>query len=733
MRISTSRRALPVAGHTVEAARNADGVMQLWAGDENAFAAGLGYVHAYDRQVQMMVVRLVGQGRLSECLRADRETLVIDTFARDMGFARDAADDAAACDPEVLRFAEAYSAGVNACLAGSSRPLEFRLVGYRPEPWTVADTLVTIKLMTYVGLAQTQQDFEKLLIQSIRAGVPPDTLKKLVSPHLDGLDPAIVEALKHLQYVQSMLPKEVRIQPMIPTVSASNNWAVAGGRTATGAPICCADPHLEVNRLPAVWYEVMAHLPDDERIGITMPGVPGLIMGRGRDIAFGFTYGFMDMVDYFVEEIREGRCRRGDEFVPLQVRQEVIRRKGGEPVTVTIRENNLGVLEADPTKEKLADGYYLTRAWSAQRHGAAPSLEAIFRLPGAHSVAQAQPVLREVTISCNWVIADRAGNIGYQQSGRLPSRSHSGLYPVPAWDDALAWQGWVPSMELHSVVNPECGFVATANEEINPPGGPLVVNMPMGSYRVDRIKAVLATSDSVGIDDMKRLQLDLYSLHAERLMKLFNPLLPDVPAAELLRSWDLCYDCDSRGATLFEDVYRALLRRVFGEGLLGADTWDAIVDLTSTLTDYYHVFDNVLLGDDPTWFPGAGRNAVFEELLRETLTQVEPERVSRWGDRQRVMMNNIFFNGALPRWLGFDWGPLELPGNRATVVQGQSFRLAGRATTFAPSWRMITDLGTDEVHTALPGGPSGRRFSKYYLTDLERWIHGDYKILKPTR
>lgn len=733
MRMSTSRRTLPVAGRAVQASRNADGVLQLWADDEGAFAAGLGYAHAHDRQVQMMLVRLVGQGRLGECLRADGETLMIDTFARDMGFARDAADDVATCDPEVLRFAEAYAEGVNAFLAGSRRPLEFLLVGYRPEPWTVADTLVTIKLMTYVGLAQTQQDFEKLLIQSIRAGVRLDLLKKLVSPHLDGLEPAIVETLGKLKYVQSMLPQEVRIQPMIPTVSASNNWAVAGTRTATGTPICCSDPHLEVNRLPAVWYEVVAHLPDDERIGITMPGVPGLIMGRTRDIAFGFTYGFMDMVDYFVEDIREGRCRRGTEFVPLQIRQEVIRRKGKDPVTLTILESDLGVLETDPTEAELADGYYLTRAWSAQRHGAAPSLESIYRLPAARSVPDAQLVLRDVTISCNWVIADRAGNIGYQQSGRLPNRRHSGLHPVPAWDDALVWHGWVPSRELHSVINPECGYVATANEGINPPGGPLAVNLPMGSYRADRIRSVLAATDPIGVDDMKKLQLDLHSLHAERLMKRIVPLLPDVPAAQLLRRWDLRYDVDSRGATLFEGVYRALLRRVFGEGLFGGDAWDALTESTSTLADYYHLFDNVLLGDDPIWFEPAGRDEVFEEVLREVLTATEPGSVPRWGDRQRVMMNNIFFAGALPRWLGFDWGPLELAGNRATVVQGQTFSLAGRATTFAPSWRMVTDLGTDEAHTSLPGGPSGRRFSRYYLTGLKRWVNGEYKVLEPTR
>ena len=304
---------------------------------------------------------------------------------------------------------------------------------------------------------------------------------------------------------------------------------------------------------------------------------------------------------------------------------------------------------------------------------------------------------------------------------------------MPAWNPELAWQGWVPPRELHHELNPPQGYVATANQEINPPGGPLVVNLPMGSYRADRIKMLLFGAESCGVEDMKRIQLDLYSLHAELLMKRLGPLLPEAPAADLLRDWDFRYDRDSKGASLFEDVYAALLRRVVGDGLFGVEAWNAITSSTSVLADYYHLFDAILLGDDPAWYGSAGADAVFEEVLRQVLEAIHPDTVPRWGDRQRVMMNNIFFNGALPRWLGYDWGPLELPGNRATVVQGQSFSVAGRATTFSPSWRMVTDLGTAEVHTALPGGPSGRRFSKHYLSDLRRWIDGEYKVLKPSR
>ena len=527
--------------------------MQLWADDDLALAAGLGWAHARDRLVQMVLLRLVGQGRLAECLQSTEETVGIDVWARDMGFARDVVADEELVSDQARRVAEAYAAGVNEVLTRRRRPFELLLVGHRPEPWRLADVLLTIKIMTYVGLAQTQVDFEKLLVQALRGGVPVDALRRLVSPHLDGLDDATVEQLRQLRWVAPLLPPAVRFATAAARASASNNWAVAASRSASGSALLASDPHMEINRLPALWYETVLHTRDDYRIGITMPGVPGLVMGRTSRIAFGFTYGFMDMVDFFVDEVRGSAVRRGERWVPLAARQEEVRRKGAEPVVVTIRENSLGVLEADPLRPELEDGLYLTRAWSAQRAGAAPSLDAIVRMPLARTVAEAQQLLRTITISCNWLVADRDGSIGYQQSGRLPERAHSGLHPVSGADPSTHWRGWVDPARLLAISNPAEGFLATANHELNPPGGPLAVNLPMGSYRHDRICAVLAATERATLDDLKRLQNDVYSLHAERFMALLGPLLPASPAAELLRRWDCRYDLDSRGATVFED------------------------------------------------------------------------------------------------------------------------------------------------------------------------------------
>jgi penicillin G amidase len=124
---------------------------------------------------------------------------------------------------------------------------------------------------------------------------------------------------------------------------------------------------------------------------------------------------------------------------------------------------------------------------------------------------------------------------------------------------------------------------------------------------------------------------------------------------------------------------------------------------------------------------------VLRQVLEQSLAAIDVAAVPRWGATRRVMLTDIFFGGKLPRWLGFDQGPIELAGNRATVVQGGIFTSHNRHTTFAPSWRMVTDLGRDEAHTALAGGPTGSRFSRHRLSDLPRWLAGEYKVLRPSQ
>jgi penicillin amidase len=313
-------------------------------------------------------------------------------------------------------------------------------------------------------------------------------------------------------------------------------------------------------------------------------------------------------------------------------------------------------------------------------------------------------------------------------SGCMPVRRNrwNGLVPVAGWDPENDWQGLVASEDLPRTRNPESGFLATANDDLNHLGKAQPINLPMGPYRAERIAALLAARDDWTVADVELMQMDVLSLHAERFMMLIRPLLPVTPSADILRSWDCRYDPASIGATLFERFYRGLIREVFG-GVCGAEVMRHVTGETSILADFYYNLDRILLADTSVWFGDESRDQIFARVLTRSLDGP----LTTWGSEQRVMMKHLMLGGRFPVWLGFDRGPIPLRGNRATIHQGQVYRSGGRVTSFAPSYRLVTDLGEKSAHTSLAGGPSDRRFSPWDASEVDAWLAGRFKTLRP--
>ncbi|HMM35938.1 MAG TPA: penicillin acylase family protein, partial [Thermoanaerobaculia bacterium] len=430
-RIGSEPRTFEAGGRAFALRRDGAGVMRAEAGDDLGLAAAWGFAHAHDRALQLLVTRIVGQGRLCELLDDSPASLEIDLFMRRSLFAAASAEEAASLSGRARSLAEAYAAGVNARLA-RGRPWELRLLRVPAEPWTPADTLLTLRLMTFVGLAQAQGDAEVAILQALRAGVDRGKLARLFRPHLDGLDDTLLEAIRSLRHVPALVPG----LPPLPVLRASNNVAVAGRRSASGAALYASDPHLEVNRLPAIWYEVVGTLPGgDFRTGVTVPGVPGLVMGRTRAIAAGFTYGFADTIDLVLEEVRAGHFRRGEEWLPLRERRETLRRRKGPPYEVVVFETDAGVLETPDGLDRVDDGLWISRAWTGRREGGAASLEAILDLWAAPDVDRGADAAARVALSASWLLAGRDGRIAAQQSGLLPRRRRApGLLPRRGWE-----------------------------------------------------------------------------------------------------------------------------------------------------------------------------------------------------------------------------------------------------------------------------------------------------------
>ncbi len=707
--------------------------MHAEASDDLGLAAAWGFAHAHDRALQLLVTRIVGQGRLCELLDDSPASLEIDLFMRRNLFAAASAGESASLSGRAKALAEAYAAGVNERLS-RGRPWELRLLRVPPEPWTPSDTLLTLRLMTFVGLAQAQGDAEVAILQALRAGVDRDKLARLFRPHLDGLDDALLGEIRSLRHVPALVPA----LPPLPVLRASNNVAVAGRRSASGAALYASDPHLEVNRLPAIWYEVVGTLPDgDFRTGVTVPGVPGLVMGRTRAIAAGFTYGFADTVDLVIEEVRGGRFRRGDDWLPLRERRETLRRKKGSPCEVVVFETDAGVLETPDEASRVEDGLFIARAWTGRREGGAATLEAILDLWAAPDVDRGAEAAARVALSASWLLSGRDGRIAAQQSGLLPKRRRDpDLLPLRGWEPGDLWDGTLPPSALANVPGSPEGVLVTANDGGHGAWKPVGITLCMGSDRSDRLRELAdakgAAGGSLSVADLGSMQSDLVSGQARRLLAALDPYLPDLPAVRELRAWDRRYDASSRGAVLFERLYSALCEELFGAGLLGPEAWRALRDTTLVHAFFFRLFDDLLAREEgKEWFGADGKAAFVSRVARRALEGVDPFALAPWGAARRVSLRHLLFGRKLPPVLGFDRGPFEVVGGRATVAQGQLLSLAGRESAFCPSWRFVTDLATDVSETALAGGPSDRRFSRWYATDLSRWRAFERKALRP--
>jgi penicillin amidase len=734
-----NRTALQGVSGPVNIERNRDGVATITANEADDALFGLGFCHARDRGLQMRLLRIIGRGQGCERLAGSDEMLALDSFFRRMNFCGDAREQEAALSPRARAGVMAYCHGVDLGFEHHGIPWELRLVGDRVkgDPWTFADVYLTAKVIGYVALALSQADVERWIVECLQHGISPAFLEELFPGQLGGLDESL---LRKVRLEERIIPDALWSTAAVPLVNASNNWVVAGSKSVSGFPLLSNDPHLQIDRLPAVWYEAILRWPSGGRpryaMGATLPGTPGVIVGRNTDVAWSVTYAFMDCADSWVEECRDGLYRRAGEWRPFRIRRETIKVRNKPPVVLDFYENEHGTLEGDPN----ISGFYLASRWSCGEQTGATSLDGLLGMLEARTVEEGRTRLGKLTNSSwNWLLADREGNIAYQMAGKMPLRREgvSGLIPLPGWDPANDWHGFAKLEDLPRALNPSEGFLATANDDLNDLGVRRPINLCVPSYRADRIRDLLRRPGHFTVEDMEAIQFDLYSIQAERFMAIVRPILEEMSSNEnaiLLHEWDCEYRNDSCAVTLFERFYRELFEEVFGgrvghgreSGKLGSLALAYLIDETSLVNEFFGNFDRILLSEQSLWFGDRTRDEIYRTVLKRALaTSAAP-----YGESRSVSLKHLMLGSKLPRSLGFDRGPIILSGGRATVHQGQILRSRGRTIASGPSYRFVTDLGEDTMHTTLPGGPSDRRFSRWYASGLLDWARGIYKVLQ---
>ncbi len=716
------------------AARDENGVPHVTAGSFQSALYGLGFMHAVDRPTQMLFAHAVASGRSAERIADKPELLEADRFFRRVGLYLHLDREVGRLDDVTFANLTAYCEGVNDGMKQYGRSLPMWATGFQLHPWNQQSAMLIGNLLNFGGLAVGQQQNERIFLELIQTGLDRDKLRELLAPILDDAD---FDLLQKIKISNRLSDEALELLTDLPRLVGSNAWAVSPSRSATGSAMLASDPHLEVNRLPALWYEAVLKWNDDWLMGATLPGCPFFAVARTSRLAWGVTYLKGDTSDYFIEDCRRNEqsgweYRRGENWQKFEVREEKILRKGGSPELLNVYHNALGTLDGDPNS--VGEGYQLSTAWTGDHEGAGRSFETWLNLVECHDTLSAMDLVRECPQpTLVWVFADRGGHIGRQANGMFPRRApgHSGALPVPAWDESNHWRGWMSTALLPRLYDPPSGFVSSANEDILGQDMTQLVTLPVPDYRKRRIDERLEALPRATLADMQALQYDVISLQARDLLAVFLPELPESDLKTRLANWNCSYDPGSVEATLFSRLYRNVVLQAFGEdsGQHRGIGWRRVLYLCSRVGFSMPIvtsIDRLLQKPDSQWW----RNRDKGSLIRKAAASITSEHEQPWSVTNAFNFTNRFFEGQLVgRTLGLHTSELPMPGCHATPFQGHLLRSATRETTFAPSYHFVADLGQNEAWTNLPGGPSESWFSRWYKNDIPRWCSGQYKRL----
>ncbi len=756
---------IPGLRDSVQVVYDERAVPHVFAGNEEDAYRGLGFVVARDRLFQLYVQTLAASGRLTEI--AGAVTLPLDREMRNLGLPR-AAERALArvSDTSAMgRATRAYADGINSYIRwmpASALPLEFRLLGVKPPEWKPIDAYYLQNRMGWtlanianerdraVAAARVGRDAALALfpddspiqepIQPNGQHAPRLDFHRLPPPGAPDSASMLVAAAADAFVPSAQFAERVPGEPVTRSL-ASNNWAVSPSRSATGYALLAGDPHLDLT-LPSIWYEAHLVVPGALDIyGVTIPGLPPVVIGFNHDVAWTFTNTGADVMDLYVEQVDDmqhpTRYRVDGAWRPLEQRVEVYRGRHGETIAVdTTYYTHRGPLQ-------LVRGRWISMRWTVLESGregdgflAAAHARNTREFEDAMAGAYRAPAQ-------NMLSADRGGHIAIRSTGRYPIRPGNGAGSVlfDGTTSASDWKGDAPVSDWPQAFDPTQGYLASANQQpIDPRAAHIWFGGSWDPWRALRINELLRADSAVTVDAMRQFQTDPGSARADLFLPYFlraaarvaarktgpNPAVLD-QAARVLARWDRRYTKTNTSAVLFE----AALRET------AAETWDELNPHS----------------DGRRLFPSS---AVLLELMSDSASAWWDDRnTSAVEDRDAILASSLASaflatrrSYGAPSGSGWEWskirhaninhllripalGALELP------VQGGPGTLSpstGNGTQ-GPSWRMVVELGpTLHAWSTYPGGQSGDPASVHYRDRLPQWLAGTLEAVHiPTR
>lgn len=742
-------RAIPGLAAPVKIERDALGVPTLTGTSRDDLARALGFLHAQDRYFQMDLLRRRAAGELAEIFGA--AAIDVDKSARLHGFRHTAERVVAALPAEHRARLEAYTAGVNAGLAALPNiPWEYLVLRTPPQPWRAEDSLLCIYAMWF-DLQGGTGDYERSLA-ALRQAHGAAALA-FFAPVGDAHDAALdgtafpVPELPPFKLKAPAEPPTAQVAPGLEPalLPGSNSFAVDGARTATGAAMLANDMHLGLN-VPHIWYRTVLHWTDaagpHRVVGVTLPGMPSVVVGSNGRVAWGFTNSYVDTLDVVIVEtdsIAQIQYRTPHGWTDLQERTEIIKVKNAAPVTYPTKWCDWGPIIAGP-----ADGRYLALRWNA--HDPESTNLDLFDLETATTTAQAVAIAHRAGMpNQNLLVADTAGHIAWTVTGKVPRRvGFDGRLPVSWAYGDRHWEGWLPAAETPVVSDPGDGLLWTANNRIV--GGDAFAKLGDGGcddgFRAgairDDLRALAASGRKAVPADLLAVQLDDRGRYLERWQQLLLGVLSDDTVAkksdlremrDLVRAWDGHASTSSAGYRLLRLFRIKVMERALApfaerpEGYFAGFSfskfhtedavWALVTEKPARLLNPAHTsWDALLL-------------AAADDVLADAEKTGLPLRRYTWGERNTLRMRHPF-SRFLP---GFLAGRLNMP---AEPLPGDNKMPRVQSPGFGASERLVVSPGhEDEAVFEMPGGQSGHPLSPYYRAGHEAWVKGEPTPLLP--
>lgn len=738
--------------------RDDKGMPYVYADNYLDLIKAQGFVTAQDRLFQMQLTRMFAEGRLTEL--AGEKTKPLDVRARTMGYARNARKHAKLLNAETREFLQAYADGVNAFIKrGENVPLEFKLAGIKPDLWTIESSLAIMYYMGWGsgGNLKTEliahlliekfglEKFKTLYPMNTNVDAPnrlPDSLafgqERQDTSQTDSNKISLLPA-QHQQLMAFANDDLYRMK------WGSNNWTVSGQLSASGKPVMASDPHLDSRTLPGVMHAMGMFAGDIRAVGVTVPGIPGLLIGRTKYISNGLTNGYLDVQDLYIETVDPANAQNyleGKKSIPFEKIVETLRIKdkaspnGFKEEKMTIRKTKRGIVISDHLPEAKSK-QVMTLRWAAYENmGANIGIDFLLK---TKSVKDAAQYLKSVTMTTNnFTIADADGNIGWYTTGSVPKRKPGvGRVPTLVTSSVDTWNGFIPFDSLPHKNPQKTGWIGNANHNTIPADYPFYIsNYYSPYYRYARLKELMESKPKFTVDDHWQYQRDDFNVLAKKItpsiVKALKNNQETKAMAAILEKWDFRQNIESTGATIFQNIYRILPQKIYKDEM-GEELMMYMLD---TWYFWQERVENMILENKATWIDNVqtkDKKETMDDLIVQAAIQAKKELTQKYGadlnnwtwgkDHQIAYTNPIRRNGLGKEWLGV--APQPMGGSGETLYRSLYKYNTPEEIGFSACLRMVADMADNEkVLAVINGGTTARTFHPNHKDQVEAYASG---------